>query len=115
MFTPFSKGLYPRGKRKAFRNMDIQVLPILAGSLSSVIFITANVPMLLKAYRSKDLRSYSLGNIVLVNIGNFMYWLYVSSLPFGPIWLLHSFYTLTMAILLLWYLRYGENGGNIRR
>ena len=62
--------------------------------------------MLLKAYRTKDLRSYSLGNIALVNAGNLLYWLYVGGLPFGPVWLLHSFYTLTMILLLLWYLRY---------
>jgi len=31
------------------------------------------------------------------------------SLPFGPIWLLHSFYTVTMVMLLLGYLRYARD------
>jgi len=86
--------------------MEVQTLQIFAGSISSMLFITGNIPMLLKAYRTKDLRSYSLSNIVLVNIGNLLYWVYLSSLPLGPIWLLHSFYTLSMALLLLWYLQY---------
>jgi hypothetical protein len=47
-----------------------------------------------------------LSNIILVNIGNLLYWIYISSMPLGPIWLLHSFYTLTMVFLLVWYLRY---------
>ena len=71
-----------------------------------MLFITGNIPLLLKAYRTKDLRSYSFSNILLVNAGNVLYWLYISSLPFGPIWLLHGFYTLTMALLLVGYLRY---------
>jgi len=86
--------------------VKIQTLQVVAGSISSMLFISGNIPLLLKAYRTKDLHSYSLGNIVLINTGNLLYWLYISSLPFGPIWLLHSFYTLTMLLLLLWYLRY---------
>jgi hypothetical protein len=86
--------------------MDIQTLSVIAGSISSLFFITANVPMLVKAYKTRNLRSYSLSNMLLVNVGNVLYWLYVSSFPPGPIWALHSFYTLTSALMLVWYLRY---------
>ena len=88
------------------RKMDIQTLQIVAGSISSLLFISANIPMLVKAYKTKNLRSYSLGNIALINVGNVLYWLYISNFPPGPIWLLHSFYTLSSAVMLVWYLRY---------
>jgi hypothetical protein len=78
----------------------------MSGSVSALLFVTANFPMLLKAYRTRNLRSYSLGNIVLINVGNVLYWLYVSNLPPGPIWVLHSFYTVSSALMLVWYLRY---------
>ena len=93
--------------------MDMQTLQNVAGSISSLLFITANLPMLVKAYRTHNLRSYSLGNIVLINVGNLLYWLYISFLPPGPIWLLHSFYTVSSAIMLVWYLRY-ERGRGVR-
>jgi hypothetical protein len=86
--------------------MDSQTFSIAAGSISSILFISANVPMLVKAYRTRNLRSYSLSNIVLVNVGNVLYWLYIVGLPPGPIWALHSFYTLASALMLAWYLRY---------
>ena len=79
---------------------------MIAGSISALLFISANFPMLLKAYRTRDLRSYSLSNIVLVNVGNGLYWLYIIQLPAGPIWLLHSFYTIASILMLVWYLRY---------
>jgi hypothetical protein len=86
--------------------MDTQTLQLLAGTTSSFLFITGNIPMLLKAFKTRNLRSYSLGNLVLNNVGNFVHWLYISGLPLGPIWLLHSFYTLTMLAMLMCYLRY---------
>ena len=86
--------------------MDTQNLQLLAGSISALLFISANFPMLLKAYKTHNLRSYSLSNIVLINVGNVLYWLYITALPIGPIWLLHSFYTLTSLLMLVWYLRY---------
>jgi uncharacterized protein with PQ loop repeat len=86
--------------------METQTVRIVAGSISSMLFVTGNLPMLLKAFKTKNMRSYSLSNLVLVNTGNLLYWVYISSLPFGPIWLLHSFYTVTMVLLLVWYLRY---------
>jgi uncharacterized protein with PQ loop repeat len=81
-------------------------LPVVAGSLSTTIFALSTLPMLLKAFRTKDLRSYSLGNIVLANVGNIIHSIYIFSLPPGPIWLLHSFYLVTTGLMLVWYVRY---------
>jgi len=82
-------------------------VPTLAGFVSTVIFAASTLPMLVKAYRSRDLASYSLGNIALANLGNAVHSVYVYSLPPGPIWLLHTFYLVSSALMLGWYLRYG--------
>ena len=74
--------------------------------ISTSIFILSHIPMLIRAFRTKDLRSYSVANLMLANLGNAFHWLYVVNLPFGPIWLLHSFYTLVSAMMLFWYMRY---------
>lgn len=81
-------------------------LPVIAGAISTTIFALSTLPMLLKAFRTKDLRSYSLSNILLSNVGNLIHSVYVFSLPAGPIWLLHSFYLVTTGLMLVWYLRY---------
>ena len=81
-------------------------LPVLAGVFSTTIFAFSTLPMLLKAVRTKDLSSYSLGNILLSNLGNMIHSVYVFSLPAGPIWLLHIFYLVTTGLMLVWYLRY---------
>jgi uncharacterized protein with PQ loop repeat len=81
-------------------------LTVLAGFTSTVIFAVSALPMLIKAYRTKDLSSYSGGNILLANGGNLVYSVYVYALPPGPIWLLHTFYLLSTALMLVWYLRY---------
>ena len=86
--------------------MQIEQLAVLAGLLSTSIFAVSHIPMLIRAIRTKDLRSYSATNLVLANVGNMFHWLYVVSLPWGPIWLLHSFYTITTALMLLWYIQY---------
>jgi uncharacterized protein with PQ loop repeat len=80
--------------------------PVIAGAISTTIFALSTLPMLFKAFRTKDLSSYSLGNILLANVGNLVYSVYVFDLPAGPIWLLHSFYLVTTALMLFWYLRY---------
>ena len=64
--------------------------------------------MLVKAGRTKDLASYSLGNIVLANVGNLIYAVYVFSLPFGPIWALHGFHLGATGLMLFWYLRHAR-------
>ena len=80
--------------------------PVLAGIVSTIIFASSTLPMLRKAATTKDLRSYSLGNIGLANVGNLVHSIYVFSLPPGPIWALHSFYLVSTALMLFWYLRY---------
>jgi hypothetical protein len=45
-------------------------LPFLAGSVATAIFTLSTLPTLVKASRTKDLASYSLGNIGLANVGN---------------------------------------------
>ena len=82
-------------------------LPVLAGAASTVIFAGSTLPMLVKAWRTRDLSSYSLGNILLANIGNLVHSLYVFSLPPGPIWALHTFYVVSTALMLVWFLKYG--------
>ena len=79
---------------------------LLAGTLSSIIFVGSNFPMISKALRTRDLASYSLGHIGLANAGNLLYWLYVSALPVGPIWFLHAFNTLVAMLMLGLYLRH---------
>jgi hypothetical protein len=64
------------------------------------------LPRLVKAHRTKDVRSYSLGDIALGNVGNLLYTVYVLDLPAGPIWTLHLFHTASTALMLFWYLRY---------
>jgi hypothetical protein len=83
-------------------------LPLLAGSVSTAIFVASTLPMLVKAGRTKDLASYSLGNIVLANIGNVIYAAYVLSLPLGPVWALHGFHLGATGLMLFWYLRHGR-------
>jgi uncharacterized protein with PQ loop repeat len=86
--------------------MNTQYLSMLAGVISTSIFTLSHIPMLVRAYRTRDLRSYSPANLILSNIGNAIHWLYIVNLPFGPIWFLHSFYTLVTGLMLFWYLRY---------
>ena len=83
-------------------------LPIAAGTLATIVFAVSALPMLGKAARSRDLRSYSRANLVLANVGNAVYSVYVFHLPPGPIWLLHSFYVVSSALMLFWSLRYAH-------
>lgn len=87
---------------------------VVAGSVSTALFVASTLPMLFKAARTRDLGSYSLGYLALANVGNGFYTVYVLSLPVGPIWALHSFYVLSSALMLFWYLRY-EVGERRRR
>ena len=83
-----------------------RIIPLVAGAVSTVIFAGGTLPMLVKAARTKDLSSYSLGNIVLSNLGNVIQSIYVFDLPAGPMWVLHTFYLVSTALMLFWYLRY---------
>lgn len=84
-------------------------IPVLAGAVSTVIFASSTLPMLVKAARTKDLSSYSLGNILLANLGNLVHSIYVFQLPAGPIWALHTFHLVSTGLMLGWYLRYTES------
>lgn len=86
--------------------MDANNIQLLAGMISTTIFTLSNIPMLVKAAKTHDLKSYSDINIALGNIGNLFHWVYIFQLPFGPIWFLHGFYTISSALMCLWYYRY---------
>jgi hypothetical protein len=79
---------------------------VVAGSVATALFAVSALPMLYKAARTRDLGSYSFGNLLLANVGNGFYAVYVFSMPVGPIWALHSFYMLSSALMLFWYLGY---------
>jgi uncharacterized protein with PQ loop repeat len=64
--------------------MDVD-LPFIAGVISTTIFALSVLPMVVKAGRTKDLRSYSLGNILLSNVGNVIHSVYAFHLPMGPL------------------------------
>ncbi len=81
-------------------------LPIIAGYLSTGIFAIGTLPMLVKAIRTRDLASYSLGNMILSNLGNAIYSIYIFQLPLGPIWFLHIYNLLTTGLMLVWYVKF---------
>jgi uncharacterized protein with PQ loop repeat len=84
----------------------MEQVQIIAGSIAGFIFAAASFNMLVKAWRTKDLSSYSPGQLVLNNVGNLFYWLYVTSLPLGPIYFMHGFFTLASLLMLAWYFVY---------
>jgi hypothetical protein len=90
------------GTIRTVASMDLAVF---AGVVSTGLFAMSYVPMLAKAARTKDLSSYSLGNLAITNAGNAVYSAYVFSLPFGPIWFLHTFYVVASLLMLVWFLR----------
>lgn len=79
---------------------------MVAGAVASAVFAASTLPMLIKARRTRNLSSYSLGNIVLGNAGNALYTVYVLGLPLGPVWALHGFHTVSTGLMLLWYVRF---------
>jgi hypothetical protein len=87
-------------------------LPILAGIVSTTVFAGSMLPMLAKAARTHDLTSYSLGHLLLANVGNAVHSVYVFHLPPGPIWFLHGFYLVTSALMLFWWVRHRPPAGS---
>jgi hypothetical protein len=81
---------------------------VAAGATATVLFAVSTLPMLFKARRTRDVSSYSVGNIALGNVGNAFYTVYVLHLPFGPIWALHAFHTVSTFLMLFWYVRYAR-------
>ena len=81
-------------------------LPTIAGFISTTLFALGTLPMLTKAYSTKNLASYSLGNILMSNVGNLIYSIYVFQLPPGPVWVLYIYNLVSTGLMLVWYLRY---------
>ncbi len=81
-------------------------LATIAGFISTALFAVGTLPMLRKAFRTKDLASYSLGYILLSNVGNLFYSIYVFQLPVGPVWFLQSYNLVTTGLMLVLYLKY---------
>lgn len=81
-------------------------LPMIAGFISTALFALGTLPMLIKAFQTKNLASYSLSNILMSNVGNLIYAIYVFHLPPGPIWFLHGYNLVSTALMLFWYLKY---------
>ncbi len=79
--------------------------PAIAGATATVLFVLSTLPMLIKARRSRDLRSYSGANLIIANCGNFLQSCYVITLPVGPLWAIHLFNTLASALMLTWWIR----------
>lgn len=84
----------------------MEQIQVVSGSIAGIIFAMASWNMVVKAWRTKDVSSYSLGQIVFNNVGNLFYWLYVASLPFGPIYFMHGFFTLVSVFMLICYFVY---------
>ncbi len=99
-------GRTPDSRETPTHTVCLVSIPLAAGAVSTVIFALSTLPMLIKARQSKDLKSYSLSNLLLANLGNVVHSIYVVSLPVGPIWGLHTFYLVTTGLMLVWYLRY---------
>jgi uncharacterized protein with PQ loop repeat len=95
--------------------MFLEKVPVLAGMFSTMIFMSGTLSMLLKTWRTKDVDSYSLLSLILNNIGNIVYWVYILSLPVGPIYLLHGFYTLATVLMLVGYFLYRHRPEAIER
>lgn len=81
--------------------MVLKDLQVVAGIISTLMFVSSNLPMLWKAFTTKDLTPYSLGHISLSNIGNLIYWLYLFTLPVGPVWFLHGFNTVVAGLMVV--------------
>ncbi|MEO6411750.1 MAG: hypothetical protein ABIO48_04110 [Pedococcus sp.] len=88
--------------------MSMHDAGVVAGTVSTTLFVASYLPMLVKAARTKDLNSYSAGNLVIANIGNVIHTVYVLTLPPGPLWALHGFYLASTAVMLLWWWRFRE-------
>ena len=78
----------------------------IAGFVSTGLFAVGTWPMLAKAFRTKNLASYSFGNILLNNVGNVIYSVYVFQLPPGPVWFLYIYNLVSTGLMLAWYLQY---------
>lgn len=86
--------------------MSLAAAGAVAGTLATLIFVASAFPMLRKAYRTRNLSSYSQANLMLANAGNLLQTVYVISIPVGPLWAMHFFNVIASGLMLLWWLRY---------
>lgn len=93
------------------RETPVHQLALLAGSVAAAIFVVSQLPMVIKAYRTRNLSSYSFANIGLANLGNGLYTVYVVHVPIGPAWAVHGFNLTTAGVMLVLYLRHGSRSG----
>ena len=96
----------PMGARPQVPSVERMNLPLIAGSVSTLLFATSMLPMLVKAVRTKDLSSYSFSYLAMTNVANLVHSVYVFNLPLGPIWLLHGFYLTASVLMLVWFVRF---------
>lgn len=82
--------------------------PNLWGGLASLLFVVSTLPMLYRAVQTRTLADYSGYSLVLSSLGNMVYWFYVVSLPFGPLWVLHGYYTVITLLMLIFWWRWGR-------
>lgn len=80
-------------------------IAVACGLIATFMYVAASLPMLAKAARTKDLRSYSGANLMIANTGNVTQSVYVLALPPGPLWLLHGFNTAVSALMLWWWVQ----------
>ncbi len=95
--------------------MSLHDAGVVAGTISTVLFVTSYLPMLHKAWRTRDLSSYSIVQLAVANVGNLVNTVYVVSLPVGPIWGLHAFYLFSTALMTWWWLRSVHRRGPVSR
>ena len=88
--------------------MTTNTMAVLAGLAATTLFVVSYLPMLHRAWRTRDLESYSRPSLVLANVGNVVQAVYVLSLPVGPIWFLHGLYLGASALMLGLHLRHSQ-------
>ena len=85
---------------------DWKGFTLIAGSISSALFIASTIPALAKVLHTKDMRSYRRSSLFIATLGNGMHWLYIVSLPIGPIYALHGFTTRSTTFMVVWSWKY---------
>lgn len=88
---------------------------VIAGTISTTLFAVGNIPMLMKASRTRSLASYSRTHLWMNGTANIFHWFYISALPLGPIWFLHGFHTISTGLMLTWYFRYERRHQSMTR
>lgn len=80
--------------------MDMKTIQGMAGTISTIMLVGAVISMLWKIYRTRDMHSYSGLQIALNTIATYINLVYVTSLPFGPVYILNIFYAVVNTTML---------------